>query len=197
MKSKILLSIADNDRYRILSPAVGNYSDIPKNNTFLSAGSFAGQLTILNTTFNLYLPRGVFGRVCHSKEVDKSMAVEYEQELFSLQADSGTLAQANNREESSALPDELQGKGTVISAFTTGIFYRRSSPDAPPFVSEGEKIKKGKVMGLIEVMKAFNQLIFQGADNDDGGFWKIKKILVEDAAEVKLGEPLFLIEKIK
>ena len=196
MKSKILISAQEEGLYRILSPAVGYYFNIPRNNTFLSEGSYAGQLKILNTTFNLYLPQRVLGRVCYSGDVAKSMAVQYQQELFSLHADPAVLEQANNRENTGKLAKELGGEGTTITAFTTGIFYRRPSQDAPAFVEEGEEIKKGKVLGLIEVMKAFNHLVFQGADGDDEGSWRIKKIVVEDAAEVKLGEPLFLIEKI-
>jgi acetyl-CoA carboxylase biotin carboxyl carrier protein len=39
-----------------------------------------------------------------------------------------------------------------------GTFYRRSSPDAPPYAQEGDHIEAGAVIGLIEVMKQFTEL---------------------------------------
>ncbi len=80
----------------------------------------------------------------------------------------------------------------MVRAFTTGLFYARPSPDSPPFVTAGEEIEKGKALGLIEIMKTFNHIIFHGTDKADTG--KIKKIYVKDGQEVKLGQPLFLIE---
>jgi biotin carboxyl carrier protein len=58
----------------------------------------------------------------------------------------------------------------------------------------GQEIEKGKALGLIEVMKTFNHIIFQGTGKSNQG--KIKKIYVKDSQEVKQGEPLFLIEEI-
>ena len=39
-----------------------------------------------------------------------------------------------------------------------GTFYRRSSPDADPYVSEGQTIGAGDVVGLIEIMKTFHEV---------------------------------------
>lgn len=36
-----------------------------------------------------------------------------------------------------------------------GTFYRRPSPDDPPFKEEGDKVEVGDVVGLVEVMKSF------------------------------------------
>lgn len=196
MNQKRLLSTEEKGLFRILSPAVGYYFNIPANNTFLSEGALAGQMRILNITYNLFIPQGVYGRVRRSGEAAKAMAVQYQQELFTLQSDAAVLDPVRHMDTKDKSGTEPGETGTVISAFTTGIFYRRPSPDAPPFVQEGEEIRKGKVMGLIEVMKAFNHLVFRGVDGDEEGTWRIKKVLVEDAAEVKLGEALFIIEKI-
>lgn len=50
-------------------------------------------------------------------------------------------------------------KGTPVSSPMTGIYYTSSSPSAPPFVKEGEPVSAGQVVGLIEAMKVFNEII--------------------------------------
>jgi biotin carboxyl carrier protein len=39
-----------------------------------------------------------------------------------------------------------------------GTFYRSSSPDKPPFKADGDAVSVGDVIGLIEVMKSFNEV---------------------------------------
>ena len=39
-----------------------------------------------------------------------------------------------------------------------GTFYRRPSPDKPAYKEDGDKVKAGDVVGLIEVMKSFNEV---------------------------------------
>jgi acetyl-CoA carboxylase biotin carboxyl carrier protein len=68
-----------------------------------------------------------------------------------------------------------------------GIFYRRSSPDAPPYKKEGDAVKVGEVIGLVEVMKQFTEI---HADVDG----KVVRFLVENEAPVEPEEPLLLIE---
>lgn len=68
-----------------------------------------------------------------------------------------------------------------------GTFYRSSSPDKEPFVKVGDTVTKGKILGIIEAMKLFNEI-----ESDLDG--KIVKILVENAQPVEYDQPLFLIE---
>jgi acetyl-CoA carboxylase biotin carboxyl carrier protein len=182
----------EGSQYRILSPAVGNYSMSPKNGAFLSEGAFIGRIKILNSFYDLYLPKGVYGKVTVDQDKDKHLYVEYLQELFRLNPDKNILKPEKKRKGSTPAEDQKSEEGYIISAFTTGIFYRKPSPDASPYVSVGQKIEKGNILGLIEVMKTFNHIVFQGTDTTDSG--KIKKIFVQDSQEVKLGEPLFLID---
>lgn len=48
--------------------------------------------------------------------------------------------------------------GMAVSSPMTGIFYSSPSPNAPPFVKEGEPVSAGEVVGLIEAMKVFNEI---------------------------------------
>lgn len=77
----------------------------------------------------------------------------------------------------------------VIKAPLMGIFFRGSTPSAPPFVREGAKVKKGDVICLIEAMKVFNEV----RANFD---CTIQKVLVENGKPIKQGDALFAIERI-
>ncbi len=75
-----------------------------------------------------------------------------------------------------------------IKSPIVGTFYRASSPDAEPFIKEGDSVAAGTVLCIVEAMKLMNEI-----ECDVKG--KIVKILVENASPVEYGQPLFLIEK--
>lgn len=92
----------------------------------------------------------------------------------------------NNMPDQKSIP--LQYPNTIKSPLM-GIFFRGASPSAPPFVREGEKVKAGDPICLIEAMKVFNEV----KANQD---CIIKKVLVDNGQPVKPGDALFAIEKI-
>lgn len=69
-----------------------------------------------------------------------------------------------------------------------GVFYRASTPSSPPFVKEGDTVKPGDVIGLIEAMKVFNDVKSELAG-------KVVKTMIENGKPVKVGQPIFWIEK--
>jgi len=78
--------------------------------------------------------------------------------------------------------------GTVtIEAPMVGTFYRATSPETAPFVSEGDTIKEGQTLCIIEAMKLMNEI-----ESKLSG--RIVKVLVENAQPVEFGQPLFLVE---
>jgi acetyl-CoA carboxylase biotin carboxyl carrier protein len=70
---------------------------------------------------------------------------------------------------------------STVQSPLPGVFYRRPSPDADPFVEEGSEVSQGQVIGLIEVMKNFSELKADSAGT-------LASFLVEDAAEVEVGQ---------
>ena len=85
-------------------------------------------------------------------------------------------------------PETAEQQGLyVVRAPMVGTFYRRPSPDKPPFVEEGSIVKEGDTLCLIEAMKIFNEI-----EAEKGG--KVLKILVEDGSPVEYGQPLFIID---
>ncbi len=53
--------------------------------------------------------------------------------------------------------DETQRLITITSPIV-GTFYRSPSPDAPPFIEAGIRVKKGQVLCIIEAMKLMNEI---------------------------------------
>jgi len=79
--------------------------------------------------------------------------------------------------------------GEVITSPMVGTLYASPSPDSPPFVKVGDKVKRGDVLCILEAMKIMNEL---EAEYD----CKILDILVGNGEPVEYGKPLFIVERI-
>src|SRR5690606_16988693 len=88
---------------------------------------------------------------------------------------------------SPASTESDDSKYITIKSPMIGTFYRKPSPDKPPFVEVGSDIKVGTPLCVIEAMKLFNEI-----ESEVTG--KVVKILVDDASPVEFDQPLFLIE---
>ena len=76
--------------------------------------------------------------------------------------------------------------GENILSPMPGTFYSASSPDADPFVKEGESVSEGDTLCIIEAMKIMNEI-----EAEQNG--TITKILVENGKPVEYNQPLFVI----
>ena len=74
-----------------------------------------------------------------------------------------------------------------VEAPMVGTFYRAPAPGAAPFVNEGDVVKEGQVLGIIEAMKLMNEIEARTAG-------RIAKVLAENAQPVEYGQPLFLVD---
>jgi acetyl-CoA carboxylase biotin carboxyl carrier protein len=74
----------------------------------------------------------------------------------------------------------------VVSPFV-GTFYRSSSPTTEAYVKEGQMVKRGDAMCIIEAMKLMNEI-----EAEFSG--KVIAILAENGQPVEFGEPLFVVE---
>ena len=68
-----------------------------------------------------------------------------------------------------------------------GTFYRRPNPKADPYVSEGQTVEVGDVVGLIEIMKNFYEVT-----TDAGGV--VERFLVENEGLVEAGQDLVVLQ---
>jgi acetyl-CoA carboxylase biotin carboxyl carrier protein len=78
--------------------------------------------------------------------------------------------------------------GQTIKAPMMGIFYRAPSPSSPPFVKDGEKVKPGQLICMIEAMKVFNEIKAEFP-------FTVTKTLLENGKPVKSGQDIFLVER--
>lgn len=74
----------------------------------------------------------------------------------------------------------------IVTSPLVGTFYSSPSPDAKPFVSVGDSVKKGQVIAIIEAMKLMNEI-----ESEFDGV--VEAILVKDESVVEFGQPLFRI----
>jgi acetyl-CoA carboxylase biotin carboxyl carrier protein len=75
----------------------------------------------------------------------------------------------------------------TVEAPMVGTFYRASAPGAEPYVSEGDVVKEGQILCLIEAMKLMNEI-----ESKAGG--RVVKILVENGSPVEFGQPLLVLD---
>ena len=86
-------------------------------------------------------------------------------------------------------PVECEVEGEIIKSPMVGTFYRAPAPDAAPFVKEGDKVKKGQTLCIIEAMKIMNEI---EAEFD----CEILEILVENGEPVEFDTPLFRVKRV-
>lgn len=77
--------------------------------------------------------------------------------------------------------------GIPVKAPLVGTFYCAPSPEDNPFVSVGQSVKKGDVIGIIEAMKLMNEITAP-----ESGV--VKSILAQNGNMVEYGEVLMMLE---
>ena len=96
-----------------------------------------------------------------------------------------TSTAPSSKPEPSAEAVQLSSGENMLSPMP-GTFYLASSPDADPFVKEGDSISEGDTLCIIEAMKIMNEI-----EAEQNG--TITKILVENGKPVEYNQPLFVI----
>jgi acetyl-CoA carboxylase biotin carboxyl carrier protein len=71
---------------------------------------------------------------------------------------------------------------TITSPYP-GTFYRRPSPEADPYVSEGDAVEPGQAVGLVEIMKNFHEVTSSEAGT-------VRRFLVENEDLVEAGQAI-------
>jgi acetyl-CoA carboxylase biotin carboxyl carrier protein len=74
----------------------------------------------------------------------------------------------------------------TIKSPLPGTFYRKPNPDADPYISEGDQVNEGDVIGLVEIMKNFHEV-----QSDQTGV--LDRFLVENDDLVEAGQEIAVL----
>jgi len=90
--------------------------------------------------------------------------------------------------EAPAAPESSAGaiSGHVVKSPMVGTFYRAPSPTSESFAEEGQQVKVGDVICIVEAMKMMNQI-----EADKAG--TLQAFHVENGEPVEFDQPLFSI----
>lgn len=174
------------DGWVVRSSSVGVWSVIPEDGAIME-GTGVGVLTQGNRRIVLRLPVGVRGTVRDSPRASRrSVAVEWGQVLFRLEplGESATVEHEDTVTSANA--------AGIFPAPTDGVYYTRPTPTAEPFVKPGDTLRNGQPVGLIEVMKTFNHVLFEGEGLPETAV--VVEYLVADGEAVAAGAAVLRFE---
>jgi oxaloacetate decarboxylase alpha subunit len=81
---------------------------------------------------------------------------------------------------------ELEDGLIYVTSPMVGTFYRQPEPGADPFAREGDFVKKGQVLCIIEAMKLMNEI-----ESEHEG--QLVKVFVDNGQPVQYGDQLFAL----
>ena len=82
--------------------------------------------------------------------------------------------------------NEIKSENIVKSPMV-GVAYLSSEPTSPPYIKEGQHVKQGDILLLIEAMKTFNEIKAPKSG-------VIQKIIVLNSQPVEFGDDLVIFE---
>lgn len=168
---------------QVKSPGVGRIEFWVKLGQKVCDGQAVGIFHRRQCQYLLRLPEHCHGTIIFHKDHDRLIDVEFEDLFLEIRA----LDQVEGNGPAGSVGDDIH-EGEYVRSPMDGMFYIRSSPEASPFVREQDEIKPGQTLGLIEVMKCFYPLHYEGARPA-----RIQSIDVKDATAVSCGTKLFSI----
>ena len=77
--------------------------------------------------------------------------------------------------------------GKEVKSPMVGVFYSSPSPESDPFVTVGQRVKKGDVLCIIEAMKLMNEITAEVEG-------EITEICAQNGQIIEYGQPLFRIK---
>lgn len=185
-ETKLECVIVQDENIAVKSPRVGRLRLLVGVGTPVVSGQMVAELYQLNHKSYLCLPEGCDGVVTQIKNNDMMIMVSYNESFLTISSEQ--LASSSINSKSIHKPSEI---GRSIDSPMDGMLYLSASPKDAPFVNIGDEITPGQTIGLIEVMKSFYPLKYQGRTSA-----KITDVMVKTATPIKCGMKLFSIQDI-
>jgi acetyl-CoA carboxylase biotin carboxyl carrier protein len=82
--------------------------------------------------------------------------------------------------------DDEELEANLVRSPMVGTFYRAPAPGTKSFVEEGQVVKAGDTLCIIEAMKILNQIECEKPGT-------VKRILVDNGQPVEYSQPMFII----
>ena len=145
------------------------------------------------SSLEIEFPDGV--KISMSKSVVNELSVVTAQKAYPTTIEIPEAPMIQENENKALLNSQEQNtsivKGSenlkIITSPMVGTFYASSAPGKDPFVKNGDKIKKGQVVCIVEAMKLMNEI----ESEYDG---EIVEVCVQDGEIVEYGMPLFKLK---
>jgi acetyl-CoA carboxylase biotin carboxyl carrier protein len=183
----------------LLSPEVGVFTEARAAGDLLAPGTEAGVLLALGRALRLVVPAGVEGRVEKSPPARTRQPVGWGDLLYEIRPGAASETPATAGARGAAAVTAPPGSGPaeasarlLVRSPQSGRLYLRPAPGEAPFVAPGTRVEQGQPIGLIEVMKTFAHVRYGGEGLPARA--RVTRVLVEDGAEVGVGDPLLEVE---
>jgi len=181
----------DGESSDLLAPSVGVFTPAVTEGELVSAGQVVGTIDVLGVLRELTVPEGVAGRVTHRVGGGRSrVPVQYGDALFAI----STASMGDVTARTSAVSADSQGAPSFVAPMS-GRFYSRPSPTEPPFVAVGDTVQQGQTVGLLEVMKTFNRLVYQGDALPERA--KVERIVPKEGDDVVRGDVILALGSVR
>lgn len=189
MSSRLVLRARPGDEQTsdLLAPSVGIFAPSVAEGTLVAPGQVIGSLEVLGVRTDLAVPEGIVGRVTLRAGGGRSrVPVQYGEALLTISTSSIASVSAD------ASRKTVQREGALsFVAPMSGRFYGRPSPREAPFVTTGDTVQHGQTIGLLEVMKTFNRLVYKGDSLPQQAV--VEQIVPEDGDDVVRGDPILML----
>ncbi|MBX3272403.1 MAG: hypothetical protein KF729_19240 [Sandaracinaceae bacterium] len=167
------------------APCPGLFRDALADGALVRAGTTIGALEVLGRAVPLVAPSGAFGVA--TQPAGPRLArrpVGHGDALFTLDPEG-----VRGATDTTVATGEAAGaSGPVFRAPLGGRYYGRPAPDEPPFVEAGAALAGGETVALIEVMKTFNRVRYDGEPG------RVVRVVPVEGADVAQGDVLLVLE---
>ena len=181
-----LVDRAEDGRVHLRSPGVGLWRGAPRKGALITPRSSLGALEVLGVLHPLDAPKGATGMVVERTRPDLArVPVAYGDLLVVLDP---AAAGAEVAAEATPAARSAASGALVFRAPMSGRFYSRPSPDKAPFVEVGAEIALGTTVGLLEVMKTFNRLVYGDEGLPERA--RVTAVRPADGDDLAAGDPI-------
>jgi acetyl-CoA carboxylase biotin carboxyl carrier protein len=178
----------DDGKIEVYSPEVGLWREGPALGALVRPGASLGRIEVLGRLVPVVAPDDALGIVVgEPSDGLVRRPVAWGERLVLLDPEGTAHAIAGI---AAAAPGK--GVGPIFAAPTGGRFYRRPAPDKPAFVEVGDVIDKGHTVAIVEVMKTFSRIHYEGAALPDRA--RVTRIVPADGDDLSPGDPMLELE---